>query len=147
MSRTDHVKSSPLLLLVAGAKGAVGSTLAIALAVMQKSPESVLPCLTTGKRFAYLGSIQDNYMAGWDTSDKTLLESIASHRVVPEKVYRSCISEFEGISTVLGVKFTTGTPEKMAATSIRWTDCRPPTLGFGWATVLFFFAIDPNSLC
>jgi myo-inositol-1-phosphate synthase len=100
MSRTDHVKSSPLLLLVAGAKGAVGSTLAIALAVMQKSPESVLPCLTTGKRFAYLGSLQDIYMAGWDTSDSTLLESIASHRVVPEKVYRSRISEFERISAV-----------------------------------------------
>jgi len=100
MSRPDHFHSPSLLLLVAGAKGAIGSTLATALAVMQKSPESILPSLTTGKRFAYLGSLQDMYMVGWDTSEKTLVDSIASHRVVPEKFYRPCMTELERTAVI-----------------------------------------------
>ncbi len=46
MTRSYQFNKTSLLLLVAGAKGAVGSTLAVAPAAMQSDAASVLPSLT-----------------------------------------------------------------------------------------------------
>lgn len=45
MARSYQFNKTSLLLLVAGAKGAVASTLAVALAAMQSDAASVLPSL------------------------------------------------------------------------------------------------------
>ena len=88
MTRSDHSNISNLLLLVAGAKGAVASTLAVALAAMQSHPDSVLPCLTTGNMFSRLGPLASTRFAGWDTSKDSLTASIKMHGVVPDSIWQ-----------------------------------------------------------
>ena len=57
-----------LLLLVAGAKGAIGTTLAAAVAAMQENPSLILSGLTTADKFPFLGDCSSVAMAGWDRS-------------------------------------------------------------------------------
>jgi myo-inositol-1-phosphate synthase len=89
MAGSDQSNSNSLLLLVAGAKGAVGSTLAVALAAMHQDPESVLPSLTTGHLFAGLGSFKSTCLAGWDTDSKSLSACIEKHGVIPDSIWRT----------------------------------------------------------
>ncbi len=77
-----------LLLMVAGAKGAIGTTLATAVAAMQTNPQLVLPGLTTGDRFPILGDVSAVAMAGWDTSEEDIGTAIARHGVLPERMWR-----------------------------------------------------------
>ena len=79
---------SPILLLVAGAKGAVASTLAVAVAALNRDPNLVLPSLTTAEKFPYLGSPQAIQVAGWDKSRTTLIDSIKDHGVLTEEIWR-----------------------------------------------------------
>jgi myo-inositol-1-phosphate synthase len=76
-------RSPRLLLLVAGAKGAIGTTLATAVAAMQTVPQTVLPGLTTADRFAFLGDCTAVTMAGWDTSPDDFPAAIERHGVLP----------------------------------------------------------------
>ncbi len=89
MTRSDHSTDNSLLLLVAGAKGAVASTLAVALETMQSDPASVLPSLTTGSMFACLGPLPASRLAGWDTRGESLTASIKRHGVVPDTIWQS----------------------------------------------------------
>ncbi len=57
-----------ILLLVAGLKGAIGSTLAVAVQALNHDPELVLPYLTTAQRLPFLGNVQQFHVAGWDFS-------------------------------------------------------------------------------
>lgn len=79
--------SRPLLLVIAGAKGAVGSTIAAAVAAMKEAPESILPSLTTHNRFSYLGSPHDVYMVGWDIESANLTSCIQKHGVLPDPIW------------------------------------------------------------
>lgn len=88
MTRSDHSSDTNLLLLVAGAKGAVASTLAVALEAMQLDSASVLPSLTTGSMFGCLGPLTASRLAGWDTSDKSLSASIKRHGVIPDSIWQ-----------------------------------------------------------
>lgn len=63
MTQMGQSKDSALLILAAGAKGAVASTLAAALAAMRRDAASVLPSLTTGHMFAGLGPL-GGHLAG-----------------------------------------------------------------------------------
>lgn len=87
MTRSDRSNDSALLLMVAGAKGAVASTLAVALEAMRSDPASVLPSLTTGSMFACLGPLPAASLAGWDISDISLTASIKRHGVIPDAVW------------------------------------------------------------
>ena len=78
----------PLLLLIAGAKGAVASTVAVAVLALQRDPESILSSLTTADKFPYLGPPQAFQMVGWDQTQKTLVESIEDHGVLPERLWK-----------------------------------------------------------
>jgi len=69
--------------MVAGAKGAVGSTLAVAIAALQQDPEVVLPSLTTGDKFAYLGSPRSIRMVGWDKQSKSIRSAVEAHGILP----------------------------------------------------------------
>ena len=55
MTNFNASNTRSLLLMIAGAKGAVASTVAVAVAAMGKDPEAVLPSLTTCNSFSYLG--------------------------------------------------------------------------------------------
>jgi len=86
MTRSYQFNKTSLLLLVAGAKGAVASTLSVALAAMQSDIASVLPSLTTGNMFACLGPLSSTRLAGWDSSDDSLTASIKMHGVIPDSI-------------------------------------------------------------
>jgi len=77
-----------LLLMVAGAKGAVASTLAVALAAMRRDPASILPCLTTGHMFAGLGPLPAARLSGWDTSAERYTAAIKRHGVLPDAIWQ-----------------------------------------------------------
>jgi myo-inositol-1-phosphate synthase len=88
MLHLDPKNADSLLLLVAGAKGAVASTLAVALAVMRRNPASVLPSLTTGHMFAGLGPLPSTWLAGWDTSAESYTAAIKRHGVLPDTIWQ-----------------------------------------------------------
>jgi myo-inositol-1-phosphate synthase len=88
MGISDRSSSRPILLLVAGAKGAVGSTLAVAIATMKHRPEYVLSSLTTRNMFPYLAAPDTIQMAGWDTGDKPLAACIEAQGVIPEHLWK-----------------------------------------------------------
>ena len=88
---------SPLLLMVAGAKGAIASTLAVAVAALRHDPRLVLPSLTTADKFPFLGPAQALRMVGWDKSRNSLLESIKGHGVLSGNIWHPHDSELEKI--------------------------------------------------
>ncbi|MDF1590169.1 MAG: inositol-3-phosphate synthase [Desulfobacterales bacterium] len=88
MTKRNDETSRSLLLLVAGAKGAVASTLAVAVAALQQQPESVLPGLMTADLFPYIGPPQAVHFAGWDKQPGTLLQSITSQGIIPEHLWK-----------------------------------------------------------
>lgn len=75
--------------MVAGAKGAIASTLAVALTALRHDPQLVLPSLTTADKFPFLGPPQTLRMVGWDKCRKSLLESIKGHGVLSENTWKA----------------------------------------------------------
>jgi myo-inositol-1-phosphate synthase len=97
MTNSDHSKSRSLLLMVAGAKGAVASTLAVAVATLQKDPNILLPSLTTHNSFPYLAPLHAVHMAGWDTQPVKFSDCIKTHGVVPENIWKPYQSTLDEI--------------------------------------------------
>lgn len=81
-------RDSALLLLVAGAKGAVGSTIAVSVAGLKEDPGARIAGLTTADKFAFLGPVVQIELAGWDTDRRILPATIDHHGVVPTVVWR-----------------------------------------------------------
>lgn len=94
MATLETITSRPLLLLIAGAKGAIGSTLALTSRVMQRRPEIVSPYLTTADLWGGDAAVQ---VAGWDVNRKPMTEVIAGHRVVSEGLWRDLREELDAI--------------------------------------------------
>ncbi len=88
MINSDDSKPQSLLLIVAGAKGAVASTIAVAVAAMRKDPAVILPSLTTRNSFPYLGPPHAIYLAGWDIQPAKLSRCIKNHGVLPENLWK-----------------------------------------------------------
>jgi myo-inositol-1-phosphate synthase len=88
MNQSRDPNSEGLLLMVAGAKGAIGSTLAVATAALHRNPDTVLSSMTTAGKFSYLGPPGSVQMVGWDRSSKGLCESIEHHGVLPEHMWQ-----------------------------------------------------------
>ena len=74
--------------MIAGAKGAVGSTVAAAVATMQMNPDVVLPSLITRNSFVYLGPPESVYMAGWDSQTAKLVDCIKNHGVLTDNLLK-----------------------------------------------------------
>ena len=87
MTPSPDAAPSELLLIIAGAKGAVASTVAAAAAVLAKEPEALLPSLTTADKFACLGPSQAIRIAGWDRNTGSMTEAIARHGVLPDNLW------------------------------------------------------------
>jgi myo-inositol-1-phosphate synthase len=94
----DRLKNRPLLMLVAGAKGAVASTLALAVAALRRQPQLVLPSLTTVDSFPYLADTSETVMAGWDSNPESLDASVQYQRIVPEQQCHLYADELRQIS-------------------------------------------------
>jgi myo-inositol-1-phosphate synthase len=91
-------ETKPILLMIAGAKGAVGSTIAAAITAMKENPQVVLSCLTTSDHLPWLGDLQPVEFTGWDISPRTLSDSIRYHRVLPDekwKLYEDDLKEIK----------------------------------------------------
>ncbi len=82
--------SPKLLIMVAGAKGAVASTLAAAVTMLQNDPLTILPGLTTADKFPFLGPCHSIAMAGWDSASIDLTEAITHHQVLPPSMWLPC---------------------------------------------------------
>jgi myo-inositol-1-phosphate synthase len=88
MTATDLPASRPLLLLVAGAKGAVATTLAAAVAALHSRPDAVRPFLSTADILFERVSLEATRMAGWDTGQTPMGEAARCQGVLPEDVCR-----------------------------------------------------------
>jgi myo-inositol-1-phosphate synthase len=90
--------NSPLLIIIAGAKGAVASTLAVATIAAKHSNDFVAPYLTTAENTSIFGSFGEVDVVGWDTSPRTLVESIRHHGVLPDAFWSNSSRELELLS-------------------------------------------------
>lgn len=94
---TPEKANPPLLLLVAGIHGAVGSTVATAVTALAESPQSVTPYLTTAKAFSGLGPLSVMQVAGWDTRPCPFRDCVADRGVVPEAAITALGRRLDGI--------------------------------------------------
>jgi myo-inositol-1-phosphate synthase len=111
------------LLIVAGAKGAVGSTVAATIGALKKDPHPVLPCLTTAEGFFFLGDPSRMEFTGWDISPRSMKQSLEYHGVLPPDTflpYEEYISQIEihqppppGVSLSEQVDWLTGDLQKL----------------------------------
>lgn len=86
---TSSLKAKrPLLLLVAGAKGAIASTLAVAVSACRNAPDTVLPSLTTRDKFSYLGAVDKTMLAGWDSDPQPMTTATLCQGILPESLCR-----------------------------------------------------------
>jgi myo-inositol-1-phosphate synthase len=97
MTHTDPIESRSLLVMIAGAKGAVGSTVAAAVAAVKKNPDAVLPSLITRDSFGYLGPAGNIHAAGWDANPAKLVDCVENHGVLPENLWRPLQRDLEKI--------------------------------------------------
>ena len=113
MLHSDQTNGDSLLLMVAGAKGAVASTLAVALAAMRRDPASILPSLTTGHMFAGLGPLPATRLAGWDTSAESVSAAIKRHGVLPDAIWQPHVEELDQTPVVKAPHSATGFKEQV----------------------------------
>lgn len=121
-------RTPKLLLLVAGAKGAIGSTLAAAVAAMQENPQLVLPGLTTADKFPFLGDCPSVAMAGWDQSNEAITGAITRHGVLPEGMWRpheSHLAQMSVFEAPEGALSTAGQVNQLQADIQRCRDRYP----------------------
>jgi len=116
MIMTDSSTSQPLLLIVAGAKGAVGSTLAVVVAAMPQRPESILPSLTTAQMLSDLLPSKPIHMLGWDLNHRRLPECVEEHVVLPKEMWKPYENQLDRVQ----VHVPPGFPGP---------GCRPPLIG------------------
>jgi myo-inositol-1-phosphate synthase len=90
--------------MVAGAKGAVGSTLAVVVAAMSQRPESILPSLTTVQMLSDLLPSRPVHMVGWDLNDRILLGCIKAHGVLSEDLWKPYEREIDQVKVHLPPK-------------------------------------------
>ena len=94
---TPSEMATELLVLVAGAKGAIGTTLAAAVTALRKNPQLVLPSLTTADKFSFLGDCSAVALAGWDAASEDLTAALARHAVLPPELWRPWESDLQAI--------------------------------------------------
>jgi myo-inositol-1-phosphate synthase len=97
MPSDAKLKACAPLLMVTGAKGAVGSTLAVAVAALKSGAKQVAASLTTRDKFSRLGSVQDIDLAGWDSQGKSLPEVVQQSGILPATIWKPYKTDLESI--------------------------------------------------
>jgi len=96
MTIPEHFENQSILLLVAGLKGAIGTTLATAVAALRDGDRSVSGGLTTGNKFTDVLPVEALHVAGWDTRRENLVDCVRQSRVLPAIVletYEAALAE------------------------------------------------------
>ena len=86
MTTSSLQANRPLLLLIAGAKGAIASTMAVAVIASRNAPDTVLPSLTTREKFPFLGTVDETILAGWDNDPQPMAAATLSQGILPESL-------------------------------------------------------------
>lgn len=89
MGTLETIVSRPLLLMIAGAKGAIGSTLAVASYMLRHQPDLIAPYLTSTGLWNDEGASGAVHVAGWDVSQAAMGDALARHGVVPETLWQA----------------------------------------------------------
>jgi len=94
----QHFSSTqPLVILVAGIGGAIGSTLCLAVEALRSSPELVRPYLTTNGLFPDF-PLADTFVVGWDLPDAgDPAAALRRHGVVPEAIHEAFLPQIAAI--------------------------------------------------
>lgn len=88
MTNANNEQFPSLLIMVAGAKGAIGTTVALAVAAMGSNDPSISNGLTTSRKFQDIGAPGQIQISGWDSNPDTMMDAVVRHGVVPEHLYR-----------------------------------------------------------
>jgi myo-inositol-1-phosphate synthase len=83
--------------MIAGAKGAVGSTVAVASTAMRYQPELILPSLTTRHMLPGLDPSQPVQVVGWDGTDTTMLAAIEAQGVLSKDIWEPYADDLEQV--------------------------------------------------
>ncbi len=86
MTISDHFQPRELLILIAGLKGAIGTTVATLAEALRSEPASVTGSLTTGGLFTDLLPLDRVRVAGWDTENADMDRCVLRHGVLPQAV-------------------------------------------------------------
>jgi myo-inositol-1-phosphate synthase len=94
MTHTEDHFSAAILVMVAGAKGAIGTTIASALARMDHGQDQtdIVSGLTTAAKFPRLGDPSRIRMVGWDTASDGMADRTRLHGVLPEALWQPHLS-------------------------------------------------------
>ena len=84
---TSPSSNNGVLILVAGIKGAIGSTLAAAVCALNDNPDLILPYLMTARKFSYLGDPGNFKIAGWDANEISMTEALAGQGVLEKGLW------------------------------------------------------------
>lgn len=87
MKKHGLPNSRPLLILIAGAKGAVATTVAVAASVINDCPEMIVPYLTTSNNLPTLGEPGEISTAGWDIETSSIIDAICHHKVLSSQIW------------------------------------------------------------
>jgi myo-inositol-1-phosphate synthase len=88
MQNMDQLKSRSLMILIAGAKGAVASTVAVAASILNDYPEMIIPYLTTAHNLPTLGTPGNILTGGWDSEESSLINAISHHGVLSPQIWK-----------------------------------------------------------
>jgi len=100
MTISDHFQSRPLLILVAGGKGAIGTTLAAACAGLRKGRAGVSDYLNTARLFTEVIPLETIHMGGWDVRTESLRDCAGVHRVLPASIQAELADELDAIPMI-----------------------------------------------
>ena len=99
MSETTTATTTPLLLLVPGIKGAIGSTLCLAAKIQSQQPELIVPYLTAADLLSADADFPRIEVAGWDLNTAGLGATVAGHGIVPARLSVPLAAELDNIPT------------------------------------------------
>lgn len=86
-----------LLVIIAGVRGAVATTVAAAAAALHRQPPSILAGLTSSRLLAGLNVPPKMQVAGWDYGSGRLTDNIRSHGVLPQEIWGPYSSELSQV--------------------------------------------------
>ncbi|MBS3759263.1 MAG: inositol-3-phosphate synthase [Desulfobacterales bacterium] len=86
-----------VLMLAAGVKGAIGSTLAAAVCAIGDNPDLILPYLMTAQKLSYMGRPAAFKLAGWDTADISFKDALSNQGVLEKGLWSPYVGALDRI--------------------------------------------------
>lgn len=83
MAQISKEKKPDIMLMVAGAAGAVASTAAVAIETIRRQGGQSMAGLTAAEKFPFLNGIGKMHFMGWDSSTQDMVAALTHHKVLP----------------------------------------------------------------